>query len=360
MWTSSAVPSPDYTTRGDKVLLRHGIPDLTLLVHGRRLHVHSKILASSSASISSMLRHPDPIRGKEIHMLPPAGKHWTKAGVIALLDIAYPPHRLPPVQLLEEVEHLTTEYGMPALVKKVQLGIIKQGKLDSLMWADRNGIYTDMVFDAYAEFETEELKAMDGYSELTMATKLEIAQRRVSLLEAYFGSKLGEPYVVKHAHWFRKCPPELVPNASEDAHDLYDEETPEEEMTQNLPIVQLTDSLGASPSGAVSSSIVDFQTRSLVPRKKSTRSTNRSVSTGIHDWTTTESWDGSPSGRMEASWVSWASVTSDIDSSPASPGTGIKGSVSPVQTQESCIFSRSTNREIIGRALRRSSSTLRA
>lgn len=217
--------SPDYTELEDPSLRRHGVPDMILRVQGHNLYVHLSIIKIYSEVIATRLREQmsqHPFLGKQLQLEAGKGKAMTKessyvfiASVIALLNAIYPPQRVPPAELFHQVYEIALEYGMSLLIEKLKLGIVKNCSLEPLVAAERSRRWPDVVLKAFAEFAVDEFKVLPGYGELQTRTKIEVAKRRIELLEQQFQAQRMGQCRSAHAHAFRDCPPELASSVPE-------------------------------------------------------------------------------------------------------------------------------------------------
>jgi len=214
---------PNYAKKDDEELRRYGIPDMIILVQGHRLFVHSTIMKLNSTVIYDLLLHPDPMLGKQVHMMSSPGRPRTRAGVVALLNAIYPAQVSPPAELFPEVVDIAKEYRMELLLDRLKLGVVKNCDFELLEAAERNNAWPpEVVLEAFAEFSVDELKALPGYSSLQATTKVELARRRVALLERELAKKALEPCRTVHPQLFRKCPPELARSDEERGDRLED------------------------------------------------------------------------------------------------------------------------------------------
>merc|ERR1712000_582354 len=122
----------------------------------------------------------------------------------------YPPYQLPASDYLDDVYYIALEYNMEKLMETMKLGIVKYCTLEPIVVAQESEKISQLLINAFAEFATEELKALPGYEHLTTSTKVTLALRRVQLLEERLEHKTMEPCRLAHAHLFRECPPELA------------------------------------------------------------------------------------------------------------------------------------------------------
>mmetsp|Transcript_5682 Transcript_5682/g.9209 ORF Transcript_5682/g.9209 Transcript_5682/m.9209 type:complete len:270 (+) Transcript_5682:137-946(+) len=217
--SATFVKSPDFENPKDEILLRHGKPDMRLIVEGQKLYVHTHLMSVYSDTLRHKIIRPDPMLGHQ-ETFGSTDKHprRRKEAVIALLSAIYPPQKIPPLSVSEEVYDIAKEYQMGMLLEKLKLGIIKNCDMGPLELQDP----PDIAFDAFAEFALDELRDLPGWLDLPAATKVEVCRRRVTLLEAH----LNEMKDVRHGQdrIFRKCPPELAIDAEEPPdHDLENE-----------------------------------------------------------------------------------------------------------------------------------------
>lgn len=181
MRRTSELRPPEYSKKDDPALLRHGPPDVIVLARGHRLFAHSKVLRVYSAEMANLLDNPDKVYGKQLQLISRPGHLRTVEGVTALLNAMYPPQLMPAPEQYHEVYDIAREYNMACPV----------------------------VFDAFAEFALDEFKDLPGYDGLMPRTKLEIAQRRVALLEQHV-AKHCPAARASHPELFRQCPEEVA------------------------------------------------------------------------------------------------------------------------------------------------------
>jgi len=212
---SAALPSPNYYNHEDEALKFSGAPDLILLVEGRKLYVHSKKLSTFSLKIQEFLQRPDPMMGKMIQMV---GR--TVKGVWALLDALYPPQKVPPAETFDEVYLIAKDYKMDMLIEKMKVGIIKNCAIEPLRVAEEKklDVLPKVVVDAFAEFALTDLRGLEGYHDLLPTTKLEVARRRIEVLETAMMEKRSmDDSLRAHRYLFRTCPDEeRAPEGEED------------------------------------------------------------------------------------------------------------------------------------------------
>jgi len=189
---------------------------MVLLVKGEKLYVHSKILGLYSDKIYRLMLRPDPMFGKQMQIRPFQNRARTKNGVIALLNAIYPPQMVPKPELFDEVYDIANEYEMELLVEKLKLGIIKNCELGPLEAAQKADKPPDVVYNAFAEFECDELMSLPGYGDLDAKTRLEVMRRRVELLEGKLETKAMNKNRSAHDGLFRECPKELALHREED------------------------------------------------------------------------------------------------------------------------------------------------
>lgn len=223
----SELQPADYTSKTDPLLLRHGTPDMILSVKGIKFYAHSKVLRLYSQKIGEMMDNADPIYGKQIQIMSVAGRQRTQAGVRALLNVVYPPQLMPPPDLCHEVYDIAREYNMFLLIEKMKVGIarqcdislleVAQHALEQLHPEERVTTFPHVIFDAFAEYTVDEFQAIPGYSRLCLRTKLEIARRRVAMLEEHLAKKNCAEHRRSHPELFRRCPPELAELADDEA-----------------------------------------------------------------------------------------------------------------------------------------------
>lgn len=187
-----------------------------------------KMIRPYSQQIGRLLDNPDPVYGKQLQIMSLPGRERTVEGVTAMLNAMYPPQLMPAPELYHEVYDICREYSMDLLIERLKLGITKQcdvSHLEAVQDVLRKpvqppetlaSIMPHVVFDAFAEFAVDELKALPGYEGLLPRTKLEIAQRRVAKLERHL-AKHFQHRQVSHPELFRKCPADLVQDVAHDS-----------------------------------------------------------------------------------------------------------------------------------------------
>lgn len=179
MLARSRAWTPDYTRRDDKVLRSHGTPDFMLVVRGRKLHVHSKILRVHTDAFTQAIANPDPYYGRQATLSSKPGRPpRTLASVVALLNAIYPPRVLPPLELLDEVHDIAKEYGMELLMNQLKIGMMKNCNLRTLELAEDAGIWPDLLLDVFAQFTAEQLEALPGFAGLQPDTKEKLKEWR--------------------------------------------------------------------------------------------------------------------------------------------------------------------------------------
>lgn len=213
---------PNFENRDDPGLLCNGgLPDVMFLVEGYKLFVHSKIVSMLSPKIHKILANPDPMFGKQIQFFPYQGRRRTKAGLIALLNAVYSPQLIPPEHLFDEVCDIAKEYEMDILLGRLKIGVVANCDVEPLFAAERQrnaGIEPqDVIYTAFAEFSADEFKSLEGYELLEPRTKVEVARRRVQLLENLLARKEMADVRARAENLFRVCPPELL-RCDEDAN----------------------------------------------------------------------------------------------------------------------------------------------
>ncbi|CAJ1429880.1 unnamed protein product [Effrenium voratum] len=227
--------APDHSNRDDPKLLGFGRPDTLILVSGHRLWAHYEILGKHSVVLREQLHCSciDPFWGRTLHIRDSPTTKRSLAGVKAWLQAVYPPQVMPSAQMMSEVTSLASDFMMETVLAQIKLSISGQCDLHNVATVEKQALATgntstppiaEVVFDALAEFAVEELKAMPGYDELSSAAKVEVARRRVLLLERLLEmEKAGEKLhsracakkrvlracVISHPQLFRACPSDL-------------------------------------------------------------------------------------------------------------------------------------------------------
>eukprot|EP00928_Gymnodinium_smaydae_P039671 TRINITY_DN27047_c0_g2_i1.p1 TRINITY_DN27047_c0_g2~~TRINITY_DN27047_c0_g2_i1.p1 ORF type:complete len:335 (-),score=73.03 TRINITY_DN27047_c0_g2_i1:71-991(-) len=219
---------PDFSKKDDPTLCRqHGTPDVLISVGGHKLYAHSKVLRVFSKTVAGMLSDPDPFYGKQIFIRSWPGQPRSREGVVGLLNAIYSPQLLPPPELSSEIYGIAREFGMELLLERLKIGLAKNCDLDTLRRAEQDLAewspedveknFPRVVFDAFAEFSVDELHALPGYAELSERTRLEIAERRVLLLERHLAGSNFNACRAAHTELFRDCPAELRAEGFSDA-----------------------------------------------------------------------------------------------------------------------------------------------
>merc|ERR550514_1393304 len=143
----------------------------------------------------------------------------TIKGVVALLNAMYPPQKVPPPDTFDEVNTIANDYNMVLLKEKMKVGIMKNCSIEPLKVAEdkKLDVLPPVVVDAFAEFKLQELKGMEGYTELQAATKLAVARKRIEVLEhAISDSRAMSDARQSHRFLFRACPEEELADADDE------------------------------------------------------------------------------------------------------------------------------------------------
>lgn len=110
-------------------------------------------------------------------------KDYLLSSTAAIHTYKKKPFSLHPLQ----VYAIALDYGMELLIQSLKLGIIKQGALHVLEEQEKSftgGVpQCDVLYDAFAEYSQLELKSLEGYNNLHASTKLDLAHRRINILE---------------------------------------------------------------------------------------------------------------------------------------------------------------------------------
>lgn len=300
------IAKPDFSKKDDVLLNRFGRPDTLILSQGRRFYAHYDVLSPVSPVLRDRLHCSslDPIWGRTLQIQgksqDPAERR-TAEGVHAWLQAVYPPQVMPPAHLMPEVNKIAQDFGMETVIGSMKLGISAHCDLRSVAMVEHQALATgftdappiaEVMFEALSEFSVDELKSMSGYDDLSSAAKVEVAMRRVRLLEQLFEtahpSVPAESRDKKRAEATRDCAKNKVLRACAEAHRQIFRVCPEELWGDPRPfgeLLQEEDSRSnfETPSpGAASSSRNQTPTNVSTDRTRRPRSANLGLITASH------------------------------------------------------------------------------